>query len=176
MHPFDSIGGHYSLQTASDIWSDHIFEIYSPNHICYHVCLGCLSLCSFVGRKKIKKKLSRPLLDLLGFVAVNNWGEPQWQAHTAGLRWTSPSSISYPHLLSQVVSYFSVYSKYWVFYPGLLQHKSCSRSKYKVSDHLLRCTGGLPYWTKCHLHRYKIFICPLINCLDQPFGSDIYYT
>ena len=35
-----------------------------PSYICYHVCLGCLGLCTFVGRKKEIMKMNWPLLEL----------------------------------------------------------------------------------------------------------------
>ena len=42
MDPFGSLGGHYGLQTASEVRSDIRFEIYGSNYIYYHVCLDCL--------------------------------------------------------------------------------------------------------------------------------------
>ena len=50
----------FGLQMASEVR----FGICGPNCICNHVCFGCLGLCSFVARKKIKIKMNRPLLDL----------------------------------------------------------------------------------------------------------------
>ena len=41
---FILLGGHYDLQTASEVRSDLRFGIYGPNFICYHVCLDSLGL------------------------------------------------------------------------------------------------------------------------------------
>ena len=56
MDPFGSLGGYYGLQTASDVRSDLRVEISDLNYLHIHVCLGCLGLCSFVARKKERKK------------------------------------------------------------------------------------------------------------------------
>ena len=37
MDPFDSLRGRYSLQTASEVKSDLIFEICDPNYLLIHV-------------------------------------------------------------------------------------------------------------------------------------------
>ena len=44
MGPFDSLRGHHSPQTASEVKSDLRFGICGPNFICNHVCLGCWGL------------------------------------------------------------------------------------------------------------------------------------
>ena len=44
MDPFDSLGGHYSLQTASEVKSDLIFQISDLNYTCCPIYLtsNCL--------------------------------------------------------------------------------------------------------------------------------------
>ena len=37
MVPFDSLRGHYSLQTASEVMSDLIFQISDPDYLLVHV-------------------------------------------------------------------------------------------------------------------------------------------
>ena len=37
MVPFDSLRGHYSLQTASEVMSDLRFQISDPNYLLIHV-------------------------------------------------------------------------------------------------------------------------------------------
>ena len=37
MDPFGSLRGHHSLQIASEVKSDHIFEISDPNYLLIHV-------------------------------------------------------------------------------------------------------------------------------------------
>ena len=40
MVPFDSLRGHYSLQTASEIKYELIFEISDPNYLLIHVLIA----------------------------------------------------------------------------------------------------------------------------------------
>ena len=61
--------GQYGLQTALEVKYKIRFEIFGPNYICYHVCLGSFDLFGPNGRKE-KKKDNSPLLELLGFAAT----------------------------------------------------------------------------------------------------------
>ena len=72
MDPFGSLRGHYSLQTASEVKSDLIFQISDLNYICCHV-LGCSNMPHFVMEKEvfIWKRASPPRINKIGQVKAS---------------------------------------------------------------------------------------------------------
>ena len=48
MHPFDSLGGHYGLQTASGVRSDLRFKISDLNYLHIHVHIAYMFWAHFV--------------------------------------------------------------------------------------------------------------------------------